>query len=499
MKLFKTLAGFVAMMILCSVQSHAEKLYDFNATCLQAYKEITSLKISTGEQLIQQARLQNPDNLIPDLLEGYADFFVLFFNEDPDEYKIRKQHFEQRIARLNDGPTSSPFYNYCRSVAYLQKATVAIKFGERWSAGWDFRKAFSLIKENKKAFPNFLPNDMIYGPMQVITGVIPDGYKWFTNLFGLKGSVKEGMQLLKNVLNSNDPYAQAFFNEATFYYCYLVFYIQNRPEDVFQFISQRKLDVVNNHLFAYLAANLGINNKQTEYAKNIILNKNPSPEYMPTSVWDFEMAYAKLHHLELPDAIRYFEKYLKNFRGKFYVKDSYLKLSWCYYLSGNTVAAENIRKQVLLKGNTDTDADKQAGKEAKTGSWPNTLLLKARLMNDGGYNHEALALLQGKSSEDFTKPEEKLEFVYRVARIYDDMGKDEEAIQFYFLAIKLGEKRKEYYAARANLQIANMYERQGKKAVAIAYFQKCLDLGDHDFKDSIDQKAKSGIARCKGE
>ena len=106
MKLFKTLAGFVAMMILCSVQSHAEKLYDFNATCLQAYKEITSLKISTGEQLIQQARLQNPDNLIPDLLEGYADFFVLFFNEDPDEYKIRKQHFEQRIARLNDGPTS---------------------------------------------------------------------------------------------------------------------------------------------------------------------------------------------------------------------------------------------------------------------------------------------------------------------------------------------------------------------------------------------------------
>ena len=486
-------------MILCSVQSHAQKVYDFNGICLQAYKEITSLKISAGEQLILQARLQNPNNLIPDFLEGYADFFVLFFNEDPTEYNIRKHHFDQRITRLNDGPTNSPFYNYCRSVAYLQKATVAIKFGERWSAGWDFRKAFSLIKENKRSFPHFLPNDMVYGPMQVITGVIPDGYKWFTNLFGLRGSVKEGMQLIKNVLNSNDPYAVTFFNEATFYYCYLLFYIQNKPDDVFQFINQRKLDVVNNHLFAYLAANLGINNKQTEYAKNIILNKNPSLEYMSTSIWDFEMAYIKIHHIELPDAIHYFEKFLQNFKGKFYVKDSYLKLSWCYYLLGNTTSAENIRKLAILKGNTDTDADKQANKEAKSGIWPNIILLKARLLNDGGYHHEALALLQGKSSDDFTKPDEKLEFVYRVARIYDDLNKEEEAIQFYLLAIKQGEHRKEYYAARANLQIANIYERQGKKANALVYFQKCLDLDDHDFKDSIDQKAKAGIARCKGD
>jgi tetratricopeptide (TPR) repeat protein len=376
---------------------------------------------------------------------------------------------------------------------------VEIKFGERWSAGWDFRKAFSLIKQNRKAFPNFLPNNMVYGPMEVIVGVIPDGYKWMTSLLGMKGAVKDGMHLMKDFVNSNDPTARFFFNEATFYYCYLLFYIQNEPDQVFQFIHDKKLDVVNNHLFAYLAANLSLNNKQTEYAKSIILNKNPSPEYLETPIWSYEMAFVKLHHLETREAIYYFDSFLKRFKGKFYVKDCYQKLSWCYYLEGNLSAAKNARQLLLRKGSLDTDADKQASREAKAGTWPNIILLKARLLNDGGYHHEALAMLLDNSLKEFEKPEEKLEYAYRMARIYDDLQREEEAIQFYTTAINLGYNRKEYYASRAALQIGNIYERQRKNALAIVYYKKCLEMTDHDFKDSIDQKAKAGIARCKGE
>ena len=126
------------------------------------------------------------------------------------------------------------------------------------------------------------------------------------------------------------------------------------------------------------------------------------------------------------------------------------------------------------------------------------LLLKTRLLNDGGYNNEALLLLNGKSVNDFDKTEEKLEFAYRVGRIYDDIGKDDEAIKMYLYAIKLGANRTEYYAARAALQIGWIYERQGKMDLAVKYFQQCLDLKDHDYKDSLDQKAKAGIARCSG-
>ncbi|MCW3108024.1 MAG: tetratricopeptide repeat protein, partial [Segetibacter sp.] len=241
------------------------------------------------------------------------------------------------------------------------------------------------------------------------------------------------------------------------------------------------------------------NSKQTDYASRIIQARNLSPDYMPTAAWDFEMGYIKLHKLQYDEAIKYLGQFLDTFKGKFYVKDVSQKISWAYYLKGNKAEAEKYRVLTIKNGNTESDADKKAYRDAKKGLWPNELLLKARILNDGGYQKEALSLLQGKTINDFPKPEEALEFTYRLARIYDDMEKDDEAIKYYQAAIKLGKTRMEYYAARAAVQMGYIYEKRNQKSMAIAAYQECLDLGDHEYKDSLDQRAKSGIARCKGE
>src|SRR5215471_7944563 len=103
---FKKALGFFILFFCFSVFSFAGKVYDFNATCQEAYKEIMSLKLSNGLQLTALARQENPDNLIPDLLDSYVDFFILFFNEDPAELKARRSHFDTHLDRLADGPGS---------------------------------------------------------------------------------------------------------------------------------------------------------------------------------------------------------------------------------------------------------------------------------------------------------------------------------------------------------------------------------------------------------
>lgn len=492
-------AVFIFILILINFAAIAQKVYEFNSTCQQAYKEICMLKIASGIVLIEKAKQQNPNNLIPIFLESYVDVLELFFDENEANYKLKKSSINNRISELKKGSTTSPFYNFCLCNAYLHKSVISIKYNENLSAAWDAKKAYSYIKDNRKQFATFTPNDMLYGSLQAITGTIPKGYKWLAGILGMKGNATEGMKLLNNFVVSTDPWAKLFSKEGELMFCYLNYFVDNKKEETIAHIQSNKLDLINNHLLAYMAANIAINNKQTDYGKSIILNRNKSAAYLQTGIWDMQIGYAQLHKLELQDAVTSFEKYLGAFKGKFYVKDVYQKLSWAYYLQGNIAAAQKARTNVIIQGSTEAEADKQALKEAKENKWANVILLKCRLLNDGGYNAEALKLINGKTIESYSKPEEQLEFVYRLGRIYDDLHKDDDAIKYYQQAINLGEIRTEYYAARAALQIAMINEKKGYKVEAINYYNKCLDMDNHDYKNSLDQRAKSGIARCKGE
>jgi hypothetical protein len=486
------------ILLLLPIVSPAQKTFDFNPRCQEAYREIVQLKLRHGQELLEEEIKTNTDNLIPYFLENYIDFFYLFFNEDPAQFLSWKDRCDQRIQLMKQGPPNSAFYLFTQSVIHFQWAAVKIKFGNFWDAAWDFRRSFIQNRENREQYSSFTPNALLGGTMQVAAGTIPDGYKWLSNLLGISGNIREGMQQLHSFLGLSDSWSQLFHDEAVFYYLYLKFYIENKKDEVFAYISENRLDLKNNQLFTYLAVNLAVNAQQSAYAATVITGKNNNGDYLDMPVWDMEMGYVLFNHLE-PSSVIFLERFIQHFKGKFYVKDVLQKLSWFYYLQGDQQKAYQYRRQVLEKGNTETEADKQALKEARSGKWPDKTLLKARLLNDGGYHVEALSMLEEKSTADFSLPEEKTEFVYRLARIDEDLGRVEEAIPQYLTTIKLGEGQKEYFAARAALQLGCIYENRKDLPVAIAYFNKCLDMKDHDYKNSLDQKAKAGIARCKGE
>ena len=488
----------VILCLLIPVLGIGQRHYDFNNNCRQAYQSIIQLKLDEGSKLLEAEKKRDPNNLIPFFLDNYIDFFQLFFNEDATQYAAWGSRLDKRLELMSEGPESSPFNLFTRSVLHFQWAAIKIKFGDNWDAAWDFRRSFLQSKECQQKFPGFLPATMLSGTMEVVAGTIPDGYKWLSSLLGIKGTVAGGMQGLERFLSSGDGNAVLYRDEAIFYYLYLQFYIQNKRAEVFQYIQQHRLDVKNNHLFTYLYANLCLNDQHSALTQQIIREMNAGPGYMDMPVWDMEMGYALLNHLE-PESAFYLDRFLKRFKGKFYVKDVLQKLSWFYYLRGENGRADSCRQQVLRKGTAESDADKQALKEARSGKWPDKVLLKARLLSDGGYFNEALQSLQGTAAANFSDPAERCEYAYRLGRIYDGMGKDGEAINAYVSTIRTGEHLKEYYAARAALQAGNICERRGEKDKAIGYYQQCLGMKDHDYKNSLDQRAKAGIARCKGE
>ena len=484
------------MLLFACLTSEAQLSYTWNDRTQSIYESITSLRIPEAKKWIVADKKNNPNNLSYPLLESYADFYQLFLNENTQEYNQLYPNFKSRIELFEKGPQNSPYYLYSLGLAHLHKSLVAIRFDKNWEAALDFRKAYLNFKENKRKYPKFTPNDVYLGILTTAIGTIPKGYQWMANVLGLSGKISEGNAMVLRYINSKDELSERARNEALLVYPYLIMNFEGNKEKTFDFIHKNNYDFKNNQMHAYMATNLYLNHQQSAKALAIVTELNDADAYLKLPFWQLEIGYANLNELKLDKAHKAFTDFIATFKGNFYVKDAYERLSWIAYLQGDMKKANAYRTAVLKNGNQITDADKQAYQNAKSGKWPNPILLRARLLSDGGYQSQALSSLAGKTSIDFPSESEKTEFAYRLGRIYDLMGQDEQAIKFYTSAIEKGIGLTDYFAARAALQIGMIYEQKNNFTKAIQYFNTCIEMKNHAFKNSLDQKAKSGIQRC---
>ncbi len=468
--------------------------FQFSANCVQAYHCFLSMKINEGKSWLTKEIAANPKNLLPYVLINYEDFVSLSFNENPAEYKLRKPLLDKRLKVIEQGNKQSPYYLFSKGLLYYQWSLIKIKYSDYWNAVWDFRKSYFFFKDNQKKFPAFPYNKVFLGLQEAAISTIPSGYKWATSILGLKGDMKKGIASIKQFIASKEI---PFNEEACLYYVYLKNYLENDPEGAFELTKSLNLDIKNNLVFTFMSANLALNNKKAQLAETIIENRTKSSAYMTFPMLDYELGDAKLKRLDYT-AMLSLQKFVSNYKGNFYVKDAYLSMAYCAYLQGNQKLADAYLMKVKTIGKTESDADKQAQKFALKGKFPDKELLKARLLNDGGYHQQSLEILLKKNAQVFNTPEEKLEYLYRLARVYDDLNQDEKAIQYYDLTIASGKESTEYFAARAALQAGCIFEKKGQKAKALQYFQTVLDLENHDYKNSLDQRAKAGINRLKG-
>lgn len=472
-------------------------VYDFNSRCKQAYQALVSLRISEGDELLRAELRENPNNLIPVLLANYDDCLTLLFNGDAKEYARRKGNFSKRMELLEKGDQQSPWYKYAIGALYFQWATVHIRFNEYFTAGTEFRKSFIQLKDNRKKFPDFRYNQVLLGLEEAIVGTIPDSYKWISGMLGMKGDVRKGTAQIVDFLGHRDGSAALMREEAIFYYCYLKFSLLSDHKAVWKYLDESALDFRNNHLYVFMKANFALNDNKASVAEQVLRNRNQGGNYLEAPVFNYQMGIAQLQKLD-DDCLPYFQKFLNRYTGKLFVKDAYQKMSFYSLAAGNRPQAMVYRSKIAAAGTTQIDADKQAQRYAMNAVLPNPVLLKARLLCDGGYFSQSLEPLKGLKSSDFANISDQLEFNYRYARIFTLMGQSAKAIPFYEYTIKIGSNRQEHFAARSSLELGQIYEQQGLKAKAITCYKSCIAMKDHDYKSSLDQKAKAGIDRLGG-
>ncbi|QNK62791.1 tetratricopeptide repeat protein [Pedobacter sp. PAMC26386] len=469
--------------------------FDFNTNCLKAYQLIFDLKINAAKQLIASEKTAHPNNSIVPLLENYADYFYLITTESKLDFDRLKNEKSSRLDQISDDDNKSPYYLYAQAEINLQWALLRSRYGEYFAAAREIKRANSLLQENSKKFPGFHLNGKGLGLINVFLGNLPDGVlKSTLSTFGVKGDVQKGLAMLDKLAQNLPRSAfEPFYEEVVFYYAYVLSDVIHSPDAYAKTMKYTARISDSSLLKAYLQAYVCARNGHNEEAIAILSKRPAGDGYQVFPYLELLMGTAKLNKLDYSSANN-FKRFLQLNKGVNYIKDANLHLSWVALLNGDTGAYRGYVAKVKNTGYTYAEKDKQAVNEAGAPA-PEPALLKARLLFDGGYYPKALELLSEENADAYKSIKDKVEYSYRMGRIYDALDKDDIALQHYQNAVTNGKNLKYYYAATSALNMGKIYARKKNDGKAKTYFSQAINMKNHEYENSIETQAKDGLRK----
>jgi tetratricopeptide (TPR) repeat protein len=116
-----------------------------------------------------------------------------------------------------------------------------------------------------------------------------------------------------------------------------------------------------------------------------------------------------------------------------------------------------------------------------------------RFFTDGGYYPQAFEILNKLYIDQLKSQKDKIEFYYRYARLYHKTANLSEAIDYYEKVIHINTTQTFYFAPNACLQLGYIYTYLKQNDKAKYYFNKAIEYKNHEYENSIEQKAKVAL------
>jgi tetratricopeptide (TPR) repeat protein len=461
-----------------------------------AYFEIQKLRLDKARTLLEQERSREPENGALAYLDNYADMYYLLISENKLAYSALVKKEDTRLATLEKMSDASPLKRLLMAEVRLHWAFAKLKFGNEVSACWDIIKAYRLLDENRKKYPAFVPTYKSLGLLHALIGSVPEQYTWVARALGMTGSVEEGVRELR-LVKHKDPF---FGQEAGLIELLLHAYTLRLSPDQIGELKALPAEHPDNLLLHFFATSVLMKEGKSEQALSI-LNKAPrSSAYIAFPFLDYLRAEIFLQKGQYQSAYTNYVRFQNTFKGFNFLKDSYFKQFLCLWLMGREQEADKAIARVGTVGKTIVESDQYAAKFAESYLAGQVLaeqkvLFVARYASDGGYLSEALETLDKYSEASFSSMANKAELNYRRGRILQKMGKPEQALTYFQRSILLTQNTNLYFGPSSALQMGYIHTEQSRKNQAIASFKKAMSYKKHEYKNSIDNKAKAALSK----
>lgn len=469
--------------------------FDYNPAIQSCYQKLLHLQFEEASHDLAMLARQEPDNLALIHLENYADFYQIFILEDREVFERQSFKKKERIREIESKASQSdPYTAFVIAEIHLQWALARLKFEEYLKAANELYTAYQLLQENAKMFPDFSLNmkslSIIHSLIQSIP--LPDIVK---DLGGLSGTIDQGLAEISALLRDEQYQDQFWHQEAEAIYLSILFFQAQEKEQAILYLEDSAIasseDPVSLFLRCTLLQKSGRNDEVIDLLDSYLKDHIDTPFIYLY----FMLGSAKLNRLDT-DANDMLSKYVQDFQGQHYIKEAYQKLAWHSLVQANDIPGYKKHMHAVLQhGKSVIDGDKQAESAAMDNEMPHPVLLKARLLYDGGYYNEAYILLIKEAAQFYQETRFYSDYFYRLGRVTQALDNYSEAIDYYSTLLDDAEGTQDYRACNAALQCGIIYEKQGKVDMAKEYYTVCLSIKPKVYRSSIHQKAKSGLVR----
>jgi tetratricopeptide (TPR) repeat protein len=462
----------------------------------QAYHQTTKLRLGVAKQYLAKEK-NNQDAVavaFGQYVENYADMVTLLVSDDPALFSQLAPRQDQRMTMLDKLPETSPYRQFLKAEIRMHWAFVKLKFGRELSASWDIIKAYKLLDENARRFPDFVPTFKSLGLLHVLVGSAPQNYQWVAKVLGLRGNIQQGLREVNRVVQRDTLFKTEAQLIQILLHAYVLKYSEKQNVELRQLVDKEP----DNLLIYFFATTVSMKDGRGPQALEWLERRPTGVSYLAFPFLDYLKGEILLQKGDYLAAEAQLKRFLGQYRGQNFLKDVQWKLFLCQWLRNNDAAARLYIEKVLTVGQTVVESDKAAEKFAQSFlknkvSLAQKTLLKARLAFDGGYLEEALRILQPLSETQFNTTYLRAEFNYRLGRVHQKRQELDAAVPRYERAVALSAAEQYYFGATSALQLGYIYQSKGQKAKAIAYFRQALDYPKHEYKNSTDNKARAAL------
>lgn len=464
----------------------ADNLWKFDPTLEAIYRQILSLQIEDARR--QLIALRTGNELHKLYLLNLSETADILITEDEKRFDKVNDDMRARLDKLSEMPENAETL-FLRAEISLQRGFNLLNLGQELNAVLAIRQAYLNAQECIKKYPQFIPVKKTHGVIQVMLGSVPDKYQWFMNLLGMKGSVKVGQKQLEDLRASGS----SLNLEATLLFYTIKGFLNQQFAEAAKGFQESLQKDPDSRLLMFLGINMLMKNSQSAEALEMIQNLDRHPHGLPMIYIDYLRGEALLHHGDYTPAIASYQKFIRGYKSRSFKKDSYYKISLCYYLLGDLTSAQKNFETAKTTGRTASDPDKYADAMLADNAFPNARILKIRLYTDGGYYTEAREAVKAVTPADLQKPKDAAEFAYRKGRLAHKTQDLPGAKTLYLQAIEKTGDNPWYFAPNAALQLGYIAQAQGDLAGAKKYYEKALSYKRYEYKNGIDSKAKYAL------